>query len=119
LVPPQEVARLLTGLDVLAHTSQWEGLPRAVVQALLTQVPVVAFAIDGTPEVVRDGHTGRLAVLNDVEGFTQALYDLAADAEARQTLGRAGRELCLDRFDHRRMVDQLESLYSRLQESKQ
>jgi glycosyltransferase involved in cell wall biosynthesis len=114
LIPPAEVPTVLAGCDILAHTSQWEGLPRAVVQALLMQVPAVAFNIDGTPEVVVDGQTGRLVPLNDLVSFAAALCDLAGDAELRQRLGRAGREQCRERFDWRRMVDQLEALYLRL-----
>lgn len=114
LIPPERVPEMLAGFDVLAHTSQWEGLPRAVVQALLMQVPAVAFDIDGTPEVVLDGRTGRLVRLGDEAAFTGALLELAGDAERRAALGRAGRALCLSRFDWRHMVDQLESLYLRL-----
>ncbi len=114
LVPPAEVPRLLAGCDILAHTSQWEGLPRVAVQALLMHVPVVAFDIDGTPEVVIDGHTGRLVPLNDLEAFAAALTELAADTDLRRRLGETGRQHCLERFDWRRMVDQLETLYERL-----
>jgi len=118
LVPPAEVARHMAGFDILAHTSQWEGLPRAVVQGLLMQIPAVAFAIDGTPEVVLDGQTGRLVPLNDLDAFAGALCDLAGNPGLRQSCGRAGRELCLERFDWRRMVDQLEGLYLRLTQPK-
>ncbi len=114
LVPPEQVPDELAGCDLLAHTSQWEGLPRSVVQALLMQVPAVAFAIDGTPEVVLDGCTGRTVPLNDLSAFANALCELAADADLRAKLGRAGREHCLERFDGNRMVDELERLYLRL-----
>jgi glycosyltransferase involved in cell wall biosynthesis len=114
LIPPAEVPRVLAGCDILAHTSQWEGLPRAVVQALLMQVPAVAFDIDGTPEVVLDGQTGRLVRLNGLDGFAAAMCELAADPALRRRLGQAGREHCLERFDWRRMVDQIEALYLRL-----
>jgi glycosyltransferase involved in cell wall biosynthesis len=114
LVPPDRIPELLAGFDILAHTSQWEGLPRAVVQALLLRVPAVAFDIDGTPEVVLDGETGRLVKLGDTDGFVQALLALAADAEVRKRMGAAGRAHCLERFDWRRMVDALEKLYHRL-----
>jgi glycosyltransferase involved in cell wall biosynthesis len=114
LIPPGDVPRMLAGCDILAHTSQWEGLPRAVVQALLMQVPAVAFDIDGTPEVVLDGRTGRLVPLNDLAAFAAALCELAGDAEQRRRMGQAGREHCRERFDWRHMVDQLEALYLRL-----
>ena len=114
LISPAQVPCLLAGCDILAHTSQWEGLPRAVVQALLMQIPAVAFDIDGTPEVVIDGETGRLVPLNDLDGFVSALCELATDADLRRRMGQAGRDLCLERFDWRRMVDQLDALYLRL-----
>ena len=114
LVPPADVPAMLAGCDILAHTSQWEGLPRAVVQALLMQIPAVAFDIDGTPEVVLGGRTGRLVPLNDRPAFAVALCDLARDPERRRALGHVGREHCRERFDWRRMVDQLEALYLRL-----
>ena len=105
---------MIAGFDILAHTSQWEGLPRAVVQSLLMQVPAVAFAIDGTPEVVLDGQTGRLLPLNTTDEFAAALVELASDSELRVRLGQRGRELCRERFDWRSMVDQLERLYLKL-----
>ncbi|HQL55068.1 MAG TPA: glycosyltransferase, partial [Phycisphaerae bacterium] len=64
-----------------------------------------------------DGQTGRCVPLNDLDAFSEALCDLAADADLRRRLGRAGREHCLERFDWRRMVDQLEALYQRLRPS--
>ncbi|MBW7904502.1 MAG: glycosyltransferase family 4 protein [Phycisphaerae bacterium] len=114
LVAPDEIPRILAGFDILAHTSQWEGLPRAVVQALLMQTPAVAFALDGTPEVVLDGRTGRLIRNGDAEAFAAALAALARDPDTRRRLGAAGRQWCLDRFDARRMVDRIEALYERL-----
>lgn len=114
LVTPEEVADQIAGFDILAHTSQWEGLPRVVVQAALMQVPAVAFDIDGTPEVVRDGVTGRLVRLNDTDAFVSAVVDLATNEHQRGVLGAAARRRCLEQFDHRRMVAQLEQLYRSL-----
>ncbi|MBL8878056.1 MAG: glycosyltransferase family 4 protein [Phycisphaerales bacterium] len=114
LVPPGEIPRLMAGFDILAHASQWEGLPRAVVQALLMEVPAVAFAIDGTPEVVLSGKTGFAVPLNDRRAFAEALLVLAGSRENREAFGSAGRKLCLERFDWRRMVNEIEGAYRRL-----
>lgn len=111
LVPPAQIPELLAGCDILAHTSQWEGLPRAVVQALLMRVPAVAFAIDGTPEVVLPDKTGYLASLNDLSAFVSALTRLAGDAELRERMGAAGRALCVERFEWRRMAGEIEKQY--------
>lgn len=114
LVPPAEIPRLLAGFDIVAHSSQWEGLPRVVVQGLLMNVPAVAFAIDGTPEVVLDGVTGRCVRWNDEAAFVAALLELAGDADLRRRMGAAGRAHCLERFDWHVMVDELDALYARL-----
>ncbi len=114
LVEPDEVARMAAGMDMLVHASQWEGLPRAAVQALLMEVPVISFDIDGAPEVVIPGRTGVLVAMNDVDGLATAMVDLAASPETRRSLGTAGREFCLHRFDWRHMVDEIEAVYLNL-----
>jgi len=116
LVAPAEVARMIAGMDLLAHASQWEGLPRAAVQALLMAKPVISFDIDGAPEVVLPGETGMLVPLNDIDGLADAIVCLAGDAEMRDRLGQAGRRRCLDLFDRERMVEAIESLYKKLAE---
>jgi len=114
LVPPQEVARMLAGMDAVVHASQWEGLPRVLVQGLIMSKPAISFDIDGAPEVVLPEQTGLLVPLNDIDGLTEAMVKLAGDAGMRERMGRAGRELCLRRFDHNHMVDEIESLYKKL-----
>ncbi len=114
LVRPEDVSILLTGFDVLLHASLWEGLPRAVPQALLTEVPVVSFDNDGAPEVVRPGQTGALVPLGDSAGLAAAAARLANDPAERRRLGRQGRQTTLAMFDCRRMVDQINELYDRL-----
>jgi glycosyltransferase involved in cell wall biosynthesis len=114
LVRPEQVPEQLAGFDILAHASQWEGLPRGVVQALLMEVPAVAFEIDGTPEVIEDGVTGRIVPLGDIGGFAQRIVELAGDGKRRAEMGRIGREKCLARFNAGTMVEQLDALYSKL-----
>jgi len=111
LLPPHEVPDILAAADILVHPSQWEGLPRSAIQALLMQIPVISFDIDGAAEVVIPDQTGILVPLNDLDKLAAAIGHLAADAELRQSLGRAGRTLCLERFDHHRMVDKIEQVY--------
>ena len=114
LLEPRDVARMLAGMDMVVHASQWEGLPRVAVQAMLMQRPVIGFDIDGTPEVVLPDRTGALVPLNDVRRLAEAIVALAGDKDRRERLGRAGRELCLQRFDHNAMVDAIERVYEEL-----
>ncbi len=114
LITPEEVAAFVSGFDVLLHASRWEGLPRAVVQGLLCQVPAISFDNDGAPEVVLPGETGLLVPLGDVGGLSDAIVELASDDTTRRRMGEAGRALCVDLFDWKKMVDEIEALYERL-----
>jgi glycosyltransferase involved in cell wall biosynthesis len=114
LVPPSEVCRYTALMDVLVHLSLREGLPRTVVQALASGVPAIGFPLDGTPEVILDGQTGRLCPTGDVDAVCAAVRELLRDPERRRAMGQAGQELVLERFSWRRMGDVLEAEYRRL-----
>lgn len=113
LVDPRDLATALNGLDMLVHASRWEGLPRSIVQALLTEIPVVSFDNDGAPEVVIPNETGLLVPLGNVDGLVAAMIELANDPALRKRLGRRGRALALGMFDTQQMVDKILAAYRR------
>jgi glycosyltransferase involved in cell wall biosynthesis len=113
LVPPGEVPDYIAQMDVLAHLSLREGLPRACVQALASAVPAVAFPLDGTPEVVFHEKTGMLVQPGEgaAAGVADAVKRLLADRELRQRLGAEGQRFVTEHFDWRLMGDILEEEY--------
>ncbi len=113
LLPPQRMPEVMHASDIVVHCSLREGLARAIPQAMLAARPVVSFDVDGAAEVV-DEKTGILLPPRDVAGLRRAIEMLAASADLRAALGRAGRDRCRTRFDHRTMVEQIEGLYQRL-----
>jgi glycosyltransferase involved in cell wall biosynthesis len=115
-VPPEEVPDLIASMDVLAHPSLWEGLPRAAVQALLTGRPVAAFDCDGAREVVTDGETGFLAPPGSVEGLRKALARLLALPDRGRSLGEEGGRRVRSAFDWREEGERLARLYEGLLE---
>jgi glycosyltransferase involved in cell wall biosynthesis len=113
LVNPEEIPALLHACDILAHCSLREGLARAIPQALLAGKPVVSFDVDGAREVV-DHDTGILLPAQDEDGLVAAIETLAQHPQLRDRLGAAGRQRCIEMFDHNRMVDRIEALYQSL-----
>ncbi len=113
LVPPQRVPGLIRAMDVLVHPSYREGLPRTVPQALLAGVPVVAYDVDGTCEACIDFKTGRLVAPGIIAGLRDAVRWMIEDPARARATADAGRELCRERFDARRMVEELEKVYAR------
>jgi glycosyltransferase involved in cell wall biosynthesis len=114
LVAPAAVAPLVGIMDLLVHLSLREGLARALPQALAAARPVVAYDADGAREVCLQNETGFLLRPGDLAGLHERLLRLAQDAALRQRLGRYGRHFVQQRFDVRRMVDDLHQLYMRL-----
>ncbi|CAG1010238.1 Putative glycosyltransferase EpsD [Phycisphaerales bacterium] len=113
LVPPDQIPGLIRAMDVLAHPSYREGLPRTVPQALLCAVCPVAYDVDGTGEVCRDMETGRLVPLADSTRLGEAVRWCAANPGARKQLAERGREECRVAFSAEKMVQELEEVYRR------
>ncbi len=111
LIPPEQVPAYLAQVDILAHLSLREGLPRACVQALAAGKAVVAYPLDGTPEVVLNDETGLLGAPEDVEQIAANVVRLLQDRALRERLGKRGQQLVLERFDWRKMADILEESY--------
>jgi len=114
LVPPADIPRYLGIMDVLAHLSRREGLPRALSQALAAARPVVAYDSDGANEVCFSGETGFLIPLGDVKSLAGRLAQLAGDADLRQRLGRRGQEFVRENFAVETMVEKIHALYQKL-----
>ncbi|MGC9454259.1 MAG: glycosyltransferase family 4 protein [Phycisphaerae bacterium] len=113
LLPPEQIPAVMHATDILVHCSLREGLARTLPQAMLAARPVVSFDIAGAREVV-SADTGILLPPKDVEGLRLAIETLADSPQLRERLGSAGREICREMFDHRRMVEQVERLYRRI-----
>lgn len=78
------------GADVFALPSRWEGLPRALVEALDAGLAVVASAVGGVGEVIEDGSTGLLVGPGDTAALAKALNRLLDDPPLAQALMAAG-----------------------------
>ncbi len=113
LVPPERVPMMLRAMDVLAHPSYREGLPRTVPQALLAGVCPVAYDVDGTREACVDGVTGRLIPAGDTDALRRAIEGLYSDPAERARLADAGRARCIEEFSAERMIADLERVYAR------
>lgn len=115
MIAPDDMPAHVAQFDMMAHFSLREGLPRGVVQALAAAKPVVAFALDGTPEVVIPGETGILLQPTDpTEKLAEAMLSLLRDPVERERLGANGQRKVMVQFDWRLMCDTLLESYETL-----
>jgi glycosyltransferase involved in cell wall biosynthesis len=107
----RNVSRVLDALDVVALPSLYEGMPLTAIEASAMAKPVVATAVDGTPEVIRDGRTGRLVPPREPAALSRALRMLLRDPVGARQMGDAGRDFVLARFDLARQVEATARVY--------
>jgi colanic acid/amylovoran biosynthesis glycosyltransferase len=116
-VPHRDMAQLLAAAhlfimpSVIVPSGDRDGIPNVVLEAMLHEVPVVATAVSGIPEVVRHGETGRLAPPQDPESLAQAMLEALRDREEACRRARAGRELMAREFDSRRNYAELKARF--------
>jgi glycosyltransferase involved in cell wall biosynthesis len=106
-----ELAPLLSALDVYVSASRAEAFGLALVEAMACGVPVVATATDGAREIIEDGVTGRLVPVGAHEALAATLVELLTHEEMRATMGTRARAAAHTRFSLARMIDETEQVY--------
>ena len=101
-------------MDVFALSSICEGLPNVVLEALATEVPVVATRIAGVPSVIQHEQNGLLVEPDNVDQLAAALQTLLADRTLRCRLAKAGRKTVEERFSFAARMGRIRALYDRL-----
>ena len=109
-----DTAALLAGADVFVLPSLNEGLPLAVLEAMAAARPVVATAVGGTPEVVRDGETGLLVPPGDARALAAAIRELLHDLPLARRVAAEGRALVLARASAAATARSVEAVYDEL-----
>jgi len=84
-----DVMVLFRAVDAALLTSAWENLPHTLLEALAAGTPVIATAVGGIPEVVRDGENGLLVPPRDVAAAASAIDRLVRDEVLRASLAAA------------------------------
>jgi glycosyltransferase involved in cell wall biosynthesis len=97
--------------DVSVLPSFYEGLPIVAIESLAAGKPVVATAVDGTPEVVLQGLTGLTVPPGDVPRLAEAITQILRSPELRRNLGSRGRQWVEEHFTQESQVRETQHLY--------
>lgn len=107
------VADYLSAADIFVLPSYREGMPRSILEAMATGIPVVATDIRGCREEVVDGVTGYLVPVKDAGALADAIGRLVDDPELSARMGAAGQERTRELFDERLVFQRLLEVYER------
>jgi glycosyltransferase involved in cell wall biosynthesis len=110
----QEARDLLAAFDLFVLTSDVEGLPNAVMEAMALGLPIVCTDVGGCRELIDDDVEGYLVPSRDAALMTDRILRLAADGDLRARLGAAARRRAMRDFASERMVGETEAILSEL-----
>jgi glycosyltransferase involved in cell wall biosynthesis len=108
----EDIEGALAGADLFWLTSDWEGLPNAVIEALASGLPVVATDVGGTAELVRRGIDGYIVPAGDRDALVARAAEILADPELHARMRRAARERA-EAFGVAAMVEATRAVYAR------
>jgi len=114
----RDVPRLLKAMDVFVLPSVHEGFGFALLEAMISSLPVVASQVGGIPEVVENGRTGLLVPPADPHALAEAIVRLLSDDTLRLTMGRAGYDQVMARFTAMNAAAETERLFEQLLRAK-
>lgn len=110
----RDPAEVLAAADVFLLTSDYEGMPMTLLEAMSCGVAPVVSAVDGCRDILGDGAGGLMAEAGNVGDFAAKLGPLIASAEERTALGSAARDKVLRTYDARAQTAVVEALYRKL-----
>ena len=106
----RDMKSIYAATNLLMLTSDTEGTPHVLLEAMGSNIPVVATAVGGIPEFIRDGEEGLLAPKGDKEALVQAALKIYSDPALAARLV-AGGQAVAGQFTVERMVEGVESVY--------
>jgi glycosyltransferase involved in cell wall biosynthesis len=111
----RDIPEVMAALDVLVLPStRSEAVSQVILQALALGTPVVGTTVGGTPEVVRDGVTGRLVPPADVDALAAAILDVLHDLTSARAMARAGQALVRERYTVDATMARTTAIYAEL-----
>jgi N-acetyl-alpha-D-glucosaminyl L-malate synthase BshA len=105
---------VLGGCDVFLLPSESESFGMAALEAMASEVPVIATRSGGLPEVVTHGETGYLLPVGDVDAMAECAIEILRDDDLRHRMGRRARQAAVERFDEQKIVPHYRELYDRV-----
>lgn len=113
-----DVAGYYAAADLFVMSSHTEGFPMALLEAMAWELPVLATAVGGIPDIVQDGVNGCLVPPGSVEPLAAAMANLLGNRGLAESMGQAARQTIAERFAADQWARALENVYSGVYEKR-
>lgn len=110
----RDVPDVLAALDTFVLSSDTEGLPLVIPEAMASGLPVISTRVGGVPSVLDDGQTGFLVAPRDAQALRDRIARLRADPAGSRAVGDRARAAAIARFSAERMQREYLDLYARV-----
>jgi glycosyltransferase involved in cell wall biosynthesis len=107
----EDIPGVLRSIDILAVTSEHEGFPNVILEAMAAAIPVLTTSVGEAPRVVIDEQTGFVVPVGDVQQMADRLVRLVDSPSLRAKLGCAGRDRAADNFQYTGLGHKLLRIY--------
>jgi len=100
--------------DLFILPSRNESFGLAGLEAMSSGVPVIATAAEGLPELIRNGETGYLLPVGDVEGMARRSIEILSDAKRSAAMSEAARRVAIESYEVGKVIPMYEEFYGRV-----
>jgi glycosyltransferase involved in cell wall biosynthesis len=107
----QKIDYFYGAIDIFCLSSDSEGMPLTLLEALASGVPVVSTEVGGIPEVIESGKTGYLVPKGSAEFLAKRIVELLEDPSKAAELALHGRAMVRERFPAEKMIGATEAVY--------
>jgi glycosyltransferase involved in cell wall biosynthesis len=106
-----DIAEILAASNLFVLSTNWEGFPISILEAMRAGLPIIATDVDGVSEAVIDGDNGLLVGPRDLDGLTKAIQVLITDPALRERMGARGRTRFEEQFSADAMLTKVIAVY--------
>jgi glycosyltransferase involved in cell wall biosynthesis len=110
----RDLANIYPDLDAVVSSSDNEGTPVSLIEAMATGCPVVAAKVGGVPDLLEHGQFGRLTPQGDSCALAEAILEIFRESELISEMVRKARETVLKRYSVERLISDMDQLYMSL-----
>lgn len=105
------VPAILKNMDILVLSSENEGFPNVLLEAMAAFLPIVTTTVGDAPHIVENGINGYLVAKGDWEDLANRIVELANSKEIRQSMGHEGRKKVEEKYTYSRLFHYLMAIY--------